>query len=80
VHDERGIFYTAEAPAKLVAKEEHAVRAETARRLVPTAELASIARRAAAEDPVELWQLADWFDVPEEIAALAVERYTRGLE
>ena len=78
VHDERGIFYDRSTPALLVSKEERAVKIETSRRLVPPEELAEMARWAAAEEPIELWELAEAFDVPEEIVALAVQQYARG--
>jgi hypothetical protein len=41
VHDERGLLYE-DTPVALVAKEEAAVRSETARRLVPVRDLAAM--------------------------------------
>ncbi|HET9692321.1 MAG TPA: hypothetical protein VFP61_14310 [Acidimicrobiales bacterium] len=72
VHDERGLLYDLSTPGPLVAKEEAAVRAETARRLVPPERLDALAESGT---PVELWEVADRFDVPEDIARQAIERW-----
>jgi hypothetical protein len=72
VHDERGLLYDETTPVALVAKEEAAVRTETARRLVPPRDLAAM---IAEGEPVELWQIAERFDTTEEVARAAVERW-----
>lgn len=65
VHDERGIGAPA-APAALMEREEWIVRRITAERLIPADELAELAAQADLE-PVELWQIAEHFDVPEDV-------------
>lgn len=72
VHEERGLFYDRSTPRALVAKEEAAVVRETARRLVPDAGLAEL---AASGEPVELWEVADRFGVPEDVARAAVSSF-----
>lgn len=74
VHLERGVPLRG-APAALVAKEEHAVEGENARRLVPLDELEVL---ATANDgtPVMAWELAEMFDVPEPV----IRRAMRELE
>lgn len=65
VHDERGIGSPA-ATAATMQREEAIVRRITAERLIPAAGLAELERRAELE-PIELWEVAEYFDVPEEI-------------
>lgn len=74
VHDERGAL-PAGAPAWLEAKEEAAVDAVVAERLVPSDELRAWAREAfELADAVEAWQVAERFGVPEAVARRAVVR------
>lgn len=78
VHDERGILYTNEHPAALVAKEEALVEAETTRRLVPLDELDDLVRTAVLNDGTVTWrEVADHFDVPEPTAQQALEQLQR---
>jgi hypothetical protein len=73
IHDERGIFFTSTSPPALVAKEEAIVEAETARRLVPLDELDDLVRQAVLNDESVTWrEVAEWFDVPQEIAEQAM--------
>lgn len=69
VHDERGILFTDDTPIALVVKEEAYVRAETTRRLVPIDELELLVRAAVLDGASVTWRdVADWFDVPRDIA------------
>ncbi len=78
VHDERGILFTADVPDAVVAKEEAYVRAETCRRLVPPRALRTeVVRRLSVGGHVSAVDVADWFDVPESIAADALCRLAR---
>lgn len=72
VHAERGVGYGRGTPSGLVEVEERVVWRETARRLVPPDELASL---VAAFDgvPLELWEVAEHFDVDQVVARLACE-------
>lgn len=74
VHDERGLLYDSSTPAAMVAKEESIVRAETVRRLVPIAELDAL---AAAGETLEACQVAEHFDIPEDVARDACWRWRR---
>jgi len=78
VHDDRGILFTLSTPLALIHKEEAYVVAETARRLVPCAELGQLVRRAVDDgDPVGWREVAEWFDVPRAVAELALLQLTR---
>ncbi len=65
IHDERGIGQPTATPA-MMEREEAIVRRITAERLIPADELAELAQRGEVE-PVHLWEVADHFDVPEEV-------------
>ena len=69
IHDERGIFYSPSTPIGLVEVEERAVRREVARWLVPFDDLARMALRG---EPLTAALVASDFDVPEDVALLAV--------
>lgn len=71
VHAERGIGHGAATDATME-REEAAVRREVARRLVPTAELRRFVRRRLSAGPITLAEIAEEFDVDEEVAAEAV--------
>ena len=75
VHDERGIAYGPGTPRALVDLEERAVTAIAVERLVPATELEQLANRG----PIEMWEVADHFDVDQPTAlhacrALAARR------
>lgn len=70
IHDERRFGYTDSTPRPLVELEERVVWRETARRLVPPGELAEFVERTAPL-PLELWEIADEFDVDRRVARLA---------
>jgi len=76
VHDERGgIVDHYDAPATwaaIVIREERTVQRITADRLVPTDLLADWARTRASVGPVFAFDVAEAFDVPDDIAAQAV--------
>lgn len=73
VHDERGLLPRSCPPA-IREKDEHAVRAETARRLVPIAELrAFAAARCSTGESVTVDDVAEAFDVPVWVARRACE-------
>lgn len=72
VHDERFLFPPG-APPALCAKEEALVTRETARRLVPLDELDRLVRRLEAMDePVGAVVVMEEFDVPVDVAHLAL--------
>lgn len=78
VHDERGIFFTDHTPVGIVRKEEALVRAETTRRLVPLDELDHLVRTAIVSDACVSWrEVADWFDVPRDVAEDAMAQLQR---
>ena len=78
VHDERGILFTDATPIALVVKEEAYVRAETTRRLVPIDELELLVRTAVLDGQAVTWRdVADWFDVPRDIADDALVQLQR---
>lgn len=78
VHDERDILFTAEAPPALVEKEEALVDAETCRRLVPPRALDELVRRRVVDGDAVTWrEVAEWFDVPRDIAERALEQLLR---
>lgn len=73
VHDERGLLYEEGTPAGLVEKEEFHVRRITAERLVPPGALARYIARLDGEG-VTAAMVADEFDVPHDVALLALTR------
>jgi len=78
VHDERDILFSAEAPPALVAKEEALVEAETCRRLVPQRALNELVRRRVLDGGAVTWrEVAEWFDVPRDIAERALGQLQR---
>lgn len=73
IHDERGIFYTPDTPAGLVAKEESIVQRTNVRRLVPSDELVDLVERLIdCGDAVRAGDISDEFDVPDDVAAFAL--------
>lgn len=70
VHDERGITYTTDTPAALVAIEERSVQRQAIRRLVPPAALIDLIA-AMAPNPVTVVDIADHFDVDWHTARMA---------
>jgi hypothetical protein len=78
IHVERGVGYPL-ASAATMQREEAIVRRETARRLVPPGELAALVARLDGLEPITAALVADEFDVPEAVAAEALEllRQTR---
>lgn len=71
VHDERGISYTTDSPGALVQSEERAVDREVVRRLVPAGELLELVR-SSADMPLEVWEIAEHFDIDRTTARRAV--------
>lgn len=73
IHDERGILYTDDTPTALVVKEEAWVNRTNAGRLVPTDELLDLVQRLLdADESVGVREVCDEFDVPPDVAALAL--------
>lgn len=72
IHDERRIGYGRHVPPLLVDAEERWVWRETARRLVPAAELEDLVERSSPV-PLEVWEICDHFDVDRRTAALACQ-------
>jgi hypothetical protein len=72
IHVERGVGYPLASSATMQ-REEAIVRRETARRLVPPAELAALVARLEALEPITADLVADEFDVPAYVAAEALE-------
>ena len=72
VHVERGIGWGAATSATMQV-EERVVRRETARRLVPPGMLRRFVDRRVDCEPVTAGLVADEFDVPVEVAGLALE-------
>lgn len=73
VHDERSILFSDTTPVLLVAKEEAYVIAETTRRLVPHAALVPMVQRIVDDDGCVEWtDVAEWFDVPRDVAERAM--------
>jgi hypothetical protein len=70
VHDERQLGYEPGTPQGLVDIEERTIWREVARRLVPPDELAAFVARSAPL-PLEVWEIADEFDVDRHVARLA---------
>ena len=71
IHAERGIGHLLASDATME-KEEELVRREVARRLVPPDELRDFLDRRLALDPITAADIADEFDVDEDVAALAL--------
>jgi hypothetical protein len=65
VHEERRVGWPDATPATME-REEAIVRRITAERLVPVEELAELAARAEL-NPVEVWEVAEHFDVPVDV-------------
>ncbi len=76
IHAERGIGHGA-ATADTMTREEEMVRREVARRLVPPSELAALIARERPE-PVDVALVGDEFDVPDDVAALALHLLRTG--
>jgi hypothetical protein len=73
IHDERDVLFTDDTPMALMLKEEAWVEAETARRLVPIDELELLVRARVLDGGTVEWRdVAEWFDVPRDIAELAM--------
>ena len=70
IHDERRIGYQTGTPQQLVDSEERYVWREAARRLVPAGELEDLVERSAPIG-LEVWEVADHFDVDQRVARLA---------
>lgn len=71
VHDERGLL-PHDCPSAIRVKDEHAVRAEVARRLVPPTQLVDfVTGRAELGEPVTVIEVAAEFEVPERVAEVA---------
>lgn len=78
VHDERGIFYDDRTPPALVRKEEAIVEAESIRRLVPLDELDQLVTAREIDDGCVTWRdVADWFEVPRDVAEHALSALHR---
>jgi hypothetical protein len=71
IHDERGIAYHSGAPAALVQAEERAVDRELVERLVPAGELLELVR-CTAPSSLEVWEIAEHFDVDRRTARGAI--------
>lgn len=76
VHLERGILYCPSTPPALVAKEEAAVEAIVADRLVPPALLQQFILAMAEVDGVTVADVASEFEVPLDVAERALQRFT----
>ena len=73
VHDERDVLYDDTTPKALIEKEEGYVNRETARRLVPEYELRALVKRhAELGEPVSAVDVMMEFDVPVDVANLAL--------
>lgn len=77
VHLERGIGYPS-ATHRTMEREEAIVRRETARRLVPPAELADLVARRSEVEAVTAEVVAEEFDVPVAIAEEAIRALLLG--
>jgi hypothetical protein len=71
VHAERRVGFPAATTATMQ-REEAMVRRETALRLVPLRELASLVRRRGEVEPITAALVADEFDVPDDVAGEAL--------
>lgn len=76
VHAERRVGYPAATPATMQ-REEAIVRRETAVRLVPLDELADLVARRSEVEAITAALVADEFDVPEAVAAEALDALRR---
>lgn len=78
IHDERGIVCSPDAPERwrpVMAREERRVDAENARRLVPLRDLREVVEALAEMQlPIEVWDIANQFDVPEHVAMDALRQ------
>lgn len=64
---------------ELVARDERAVHNEVARRLVPLEELASLIASIVDDgQPVEVWEIAEAFEVPDDVARRAMQMLRDG--
>lgn len=78
VHEERDILFDDDTPLGIIRKEEAWVEAETTRRLVPIDELDLLVRQAVLDDQSVSWRdVADWFDVPRDVAEMAMLQLQR---
>lgn len=68
VHAERGIAYDQSTPQALIDIEERMVWRETVARLVPADELATLIEACGV---LEVWEIADEFDVDHRVARMA---------
>lgn len=73
VHDERQIT-APDACEATMEREEHIVRAVVAQRMVPLDELAGLVAVRGEIGPMMAWEIADHFDVTEEVAVEAVRQ------
>jgi hypothetical protein len=78
VHDEYDLLWPAGAPERLVVKGEHFVRGVTADRLVPPDELRAYVDRKAEYEGVSAVEVMEEFEVPYEVADLALRRLVAG--
>lgn len=78
VHDERGLGHEPGIAPAVLAKEEALVAREAARRLVPLDELETFVAGRATIEGVTAADVADEFDVSEDVAVLAIELLCRG--
>lgn len=71
-HCERGAFYNRHSPFDVVAKHENRADRWAIKKLVPKDELDV----AVADGRIELWELAEYFDVTEDFMRKAVALYS----
>lgn len=74
-HCETGSFYNIYSPVDLRGKHEHTANKRSYQILVPYAELTAAVKKGMTE----IWELAEYFDVPFEFMQSAAE-YWRGVE
>lgn len=79
IHDEYDLLWSSDTPPEIVEKGERFVRCETADRLVPPHELEHFVRVRAEVGMVLARDVADEFDVPADVASLALDRLAAGL-
>jgi hypothetical protein len=78
IHDERGILFDDDTPIALIVKEEQWVEAEAVRRLVPTDELDEIVQRRELDgETVGCDDVMEWYEVPRDVAELALKQVER---
>lgn len=70
-HVDLGAFYNLYSPLDLKAKHEWKVQKRTIKKLVPLNEL----QEAIDNSIIETWELAEYFDVPEEFMIEALQYY-----